>query len=57
MAQVDGSLADPTPVSRLADRADIYRIATALLRGNGLLDSAEPDDVLRLTEWLAGDEF
>lgn len=57
MAQIDASIDEPTPVQALADRADIYRIAAALLTGTGLMPTAEPGDVLSLAEFLAGGDF
>jgi hypothetical protein len=57
MARVDASLNDPTPTGGVADRADVYRVATALLRQAGLVGEASADDVLRLAEFLAGNDF
>ncbi|WP_189389320.1 hypothetical protein [Streptomyces sp. SDr-06] len=56
MAKIDASVDEPTAVSRLADRVDVYTIAAALIRAN-VPQGVEPDDILRLTEWLAGDDF
>jgi hypothetical protein len=57
MARVDGSLDDPTPTSGLAGRADVYRIAAAMIKQVGLVAEATADDVLRLAEFLAGSDF
>lgn len=57
MAQLDGSLAEPTPTGRVADRAFCYRTAVKLLEGASLVRGAEPDDVLALARFLAGDDF
>ena len=57
MVKMDGSLNEPTPVTRLADRTDIYRIAASLIRGTGVAQNVDPQDVLNLAEFLAGDDF
>jgi hypothetical protein len=57
MARVDASLDDPTPTSGLAGRADVYRIAAAMIKQVGLVTEATADDVLRLAEFLAGSDF
>jgi hypothetical protein len=57
MVRVDSSINDPTPTGGVADRADIYRMATVLLRQAGLVTEASADDVLRLAEFLAGNDF
>lgn len=57
MATIDGSIDDPSPVEALAARADVYQIAAALIRGADLAQKAEPDDVLRLAEFLAGSDY
>jgi hypothetical protein len=57
MARVDASLNDPTPTSGLAGRADVYRIAAAMIKQVGLVTEATADDVLRLAEFLAGSDF
>lgn len=55
MVRIDGSLSDPTPTGAVADRADVWRIAVALLRGAGMVAEARPDDVLELSRFLAGE--
>lgn len=57
MAAIDASIDDPTPTGAVAARADVYRMATALLRQVGLVAEATADDVLRLAEFLAGNDF
>lgn len=37
-----------------ADMADVYRIAVALMRESGI-PTPDPDDILRLAKFLAGD--
>jgi hypothetical protein len=41
----------------VADRADVWRAAVALLRAAGMGTEAKPDDVLELARWLAGDDI
>lgn len=57
MARIDAGINEPTPTGVVADRADVWRVALALLRGAGLVAETRPDDVLELTRWLAGDDF
>lgn len=57
MARVDASINDPTPTGGVADRADVYRTATALLRQAGLVAEASAEDVLMLAQFLAGNDF
>jgi hypothetical protein len=57
MARVDAAINDPTPTGGVADRADVYRVATALVRQAGLVSDATPEDLLMLAQFLAGDDF
>jgi hypothetical protein len=57
MARVDAAINDPTPTGGVADRADVYRVATALIRQAGLVSDATPEDLLMLAQFLAGDDF
>jgi hypothetical protein len=57
MARVDASLNDPTRTGGVADRADVYRMATKLVQQAGLISDPTHDDVLRLAEFLAGRDF
>jgi len=57
MAALDPSIGEPTPTGAVANRADVWRIAAALLRSAGLPVDTEPCDVLRLAEFLAGDDL
>lgn len=57
MARVDSSINDPTPTGGVADRADVYRVATALIKQAGLATEASADDLLALTQFLAGNDF
>lgn len=57
MAQVDGSINDPTPTGIVADRVDVYRIAAAELARAGHC-RPDPSEVLELAKYLAwGAEF
>lgn len=57
MATIDGSVNDPTATGGVADRADVWRAARALLTASGMGSEARPDDVLELARFLAGDDF
>lgn len=57
MAAIDPALADPTPTGAVADRVFVYRVAARLLREADLPTDTEPHDVLRLAEFLAGEDM
>ncbi|WP_329544672.1 hypothetical protein OG548_08115 [Streptomyces sp. NBC_01356] len=57
MAQFDPSIADLTPTDAVADRADVYRIAAKLIGEAGLITDADPEDVLVLAQFLAGNDI
>lgn len=57
MASIDPSISEPTPTSRMADRADVWRVANVLLRGAGLIPEYDAEDVLYLAQYLAGEDF
>jgi hypothetical protein len=55
MEQLD--IDDDLPVMEaIADRADVYRTAIALLALREWDEGPVPEDALRLTLWLAGDD-
>jgi hypothetical protein len=56
MAQIDGSIAVYTPMDAVADRAEVWRIASRLIRDAGLVTDASPEDVLYLAQFLAGND-
>jgi hypothetical protein len=51
MARLDASLEDPTPTGVVADRVDVYRIATAEIRKAGFTNP-DPNEVLDLAKFL-----
>jgi hypothetical protein len=57
MARVDAAINDPTPTGGVADRADVYRVASMLIRQAGLISDASPADLLELAQFLAGNDF
>ena len=55
MAQLDGTLREPTPTGVVADRADCWRIAVRLIKDVGyVISEVELGDVLYLAQYLAG---
>lgn len=57
MAQVDPTLAEPNGTTRLAFRADVYRLAVLLLKEAGLLGGEDaPSDVLYVAQFLVTGE-
>jgi hypothetical protein len=54
MAALDPTLNDRTATSAVAERADCYRMAAALIKQAGIIKDPEADDVLRLAEFLYG---
>lgn len=52
MATIDASVNDPSPADDLALRADCVKIAAALLRGSGIIQSADAGDLLSMAEFL-----
>jgi hypothetical protein len=58
MAQIDATIEDYSATELLADRVEAYRLAVRLLREAGYdADSASPDDVLMLTQFLCNDIY
>lgn len=51
MARIDASINDQTPTGEIAERADVWRIALALLRSADFPE-AQPGDVLDLVRYL-----
>jgi hypothetical protein len=55
MAQLDPSSPVLTSTEIVAYRADVYRIALNLIKSQEWARGCEPDDVVRLAEFLMGE--
>lgn len=54
MASLDPTLAGPSMAGDMAERADAFRIAIALVRDAGLIAEASPGEILDIAQFIYG---